>query len=203
MNEMIPETQEIFSGLKVVNLTPHPVRILDEDGDLVAGWASSGSLRICYDYTDGVIREAKISGITGIEFAEGADVVIVSRAMAMIPLGLPNAVRVYYPDGEVRDPDNPALVVGCRWLTALVRENSDDAFVNKYARALAWALNDAHSYGSGHGYPELNSPLSPDSAAKEFRIWMKVSDELTEGLMDSDEIHNAYQFWEANAAATS
>jgi hypothetical protein len=159
----------IFGYAKVVNLTPHPIRVLDEDGSVVQEWESSGQLRISYDYTPGVVRTAKISGITGIELAEGADVLIVSRAMAMVPLGLPENVRVYYPDGEIRNPANMAEVVGCKHLTAIDRSND--------AAAAALALNNAYSSGFG-GASLLTGTYTPGSARESLRFWGVVNKQL-------------------------
>jgi hypothetical protein len=111
----------ILFGLIVVNLTPHPVRLLSKDRAVLQEWASSGALRIEYAYSEGVVREASITGITGIDAALGADVVIVPRAVAMVPL--PGVTgRILYPDGEVRDPSDPSRVIGCRYLTELVSD---------------------------------------------------------------------------------
>lgn len=112
----------MFEGLHVVNLTPHPVRVLDNNGNVIAEWESSGSLRITYTYGEAtyphpLVRTANVSGVEGLELTKEADVVIVSRAMAMLPGLAPKGALVVYPDAEVRNPENPREVVGCRYLS--------------------------------------------------------------------------------------
>ena len=111
-----------FGDKGVYNFTPHPVKVLDDGGNVIAEWESSGSLRIKYQYEamgwSKVLREGFIDGIEATApIPADADVLIVSRAMAMVMIELPSYVSVFYPDGEVRDPKDGRIVIGCRYLT--------------------------------------------------------------------------------------
>ena len=113
--------QDVFNGKRVYNFTPHPVKVLDDENAVLAEWPSTGSLRIKYRYDpigwSRTIRQAYIDGIAATApVPADADVLIVSRAMAMVNMILPG-VKVFYPDEEVRDPSDGRIVIGCRWLT--------------------------------------------------------------------------------------
>lgn len=110
-----------FADLPWVNLTPHPVVILDDNGNELARWESAGQLRIVYGFDpapDGT-RTAQIQDIQGPAGWEDETMIIVSRAMAMAMVTPDfDGVRVVYPDLEVRD--DSGRVIGCRTLTELV-----------------------------------------------------------------------------------
>jgi hypothetical protein len=109
-----------YIDLPWVNLTPHPVIILDDDGKELRSWESNGSLRLEYAYATGRggIRYARIEDVTGPLDWEKNKFIIVSRAMAMGLLEKNLPIVFAYPDLEVRADDS--RIIGCRTLTRLV-----------------------------------------------------------------------------------
>lgn len=103
--------------MKMVNLTPHPIAFVDEDGKVIRTIESSGTVRAhrasvkVYDI-DGIPVNRVIFGpITDLPEPEDGTVYIVSSLVAQ---GISERTDVYIVDDTVRD--ETGRIIGCRAL---------------------------------------------------------------------------------------
>ena len=100
--------------IKIINLTPHSVRILDSDNNVVREYKSEGVIRLSEKRSkiteiDGIALFQKTFGTTDLPEPQPNTYYIVSSLVAQM---FPNRKDLLIPDQIVRDKDG--RIIGCR-----------------------------------------------------------------------------------------
>lgn len=112
-----------------VNLTPHAVTVIGDDGTVIADIPPSGVVaRIAESATpsgmgDGIpLTEVTLGDIEGLGEPARDVNYIVSRALAMGAMGAPGGIigDLWYPFGQVFDKES-GRIIGCRSLARVAR----------------------------------------------------------------------------------
>lgn len=109
--------------LKIKNLTPHGVRIINKDGKVAITFPSEGSLRLSstrvrestLTLSDGVeipITKTSFGGIDSLPPKEEGTIYIVS---SLVCQACPDRPDFYIPDDTIRDENG--VIIGCRSLS--------------------------------------------------------------------------------------